>query len=172
MSILNSKIMKNLIILLFVSVLMLLVNTKRAFAQIKLKEIEIYGTTDKTAVTEKVTESFSKIFKEASAPSWYVVNKRIVVNFILNDQRNKAVFEKNGMLVYHLVYGNEQQMPSDVRKIVKSKYFDYKINSTINVTTEGRSVWIVNISDPKEIMVLRIEDGTMDIRDRFANSEG
>ncbi|MET3114730.1 hypothetical protein AAKU52_002467 [Pedobacter sp. CG_S7] len=162
--------MKKLIILLFAGAVMLFVETKSASAQIKLAEIEIFGTTNKTAISEKVTKSFNQIFKDAESPKWYVSNKQIIVNFILNDQRNKAVFEKNGRLVYNLVFGVEGQMPAEVRKVVKSKYFDYKINSTVKVNTEGRSIWIVNISDPKEIMVLRVEDGTMDVMDKFVNS--
>jgi hypothetical protein len=164
--------MKNLSIFLVVGGLMSFAGIGNAIAQIKLPEVEIYGTTDKAEVSEKVTKSFNHLFKDASTPVWYTYNKRIIVNFILNDQRNKAVFEKNGRLVYHLIFGTEKQMPADVRTTVKSKYFDYAINSTVNVNTEGRSIWIVNISDPKEIMVLRIEDGVMDVRDRFPNSAG
>jgi hypothetical protein len=111
---------------MFLSGLMTLVDMKKSSAQIKLEEIEIYGTANKAAISDKVTKSFSRVFKDATAPIWFVVNKRIIVNFILNDQRNKAVFQKNGLLVYHLVYGNEQQMPADIRTIVKSKYFDHK----------------------------------------------
>ena len=157
--------------LLILSGLLSLTGINESKAQIKLEEIEIHGKADKAAISEKVTKSFNRMFKDASESSWYIVNKQIIVNFILNDQRNKAVFEKNGLLVYHLVYGTEQQMPAEVRNVVKSKYFDHKINSTINVNTEGRSVWIVNISDPKEIIVLKVEDGNMEVRDRFPNSE-
>jgi len=162
--------MKKLVILLLAGVVMLFVETKSASAQIKLEEIEIFGTTKKATISEKVTKSFDRFFKDAESPKWYMANKQIIVNFIMNDQRNKAVFEKNGRLIYHLVFGVEDQMPADVRKVVKSKYFDYKINSTVKVNTEGRSIWIVNISDPKEIMVLRVEDGTMDVMDKFVNS--
>jgi len=163
--------MKNLVILLFLSGLLSLAEIKESTAQIKLEEIEIYGTANKASISEKVTKSFDRVFKDATNATWYIVNKQIIVNFILHDQKNKAVFQKNGYLVYHLVYGTEQQMPTDVRKVVKSKYFDHKINSTINVKTGDRSVWIVNVSDPKEIIVLRIEDGTMEVKDKFPNSE-
>jgi hypothetical protein len=161
--------MKKLLCRLLMGASVVVMTVQTVSAQIKLKEIEIYGTANKAEISEKVTESFNKIFKEANTPQWYVVNKQIIVNFILNEQRNSAVFEKNGYLVYHLLYGTEKHMPINVRKVVKQTYFDHKINSTININSEGRSVWIVNISDPKEVIVLKIEDGSMEVRDRFPN---
>jgi len=163
--------MKNLVILIFLSGFISIAEIKECSAQIKLEQIEIYGSANKAAISEKVTKAFDRAFKDATDVTWYVVNKQIIVNFILNDQKNKAVFQKNGLLVYHLVYGTEKQMPEDVRRVVKSKYYDQKINSTINVKTEDRSVWIVNVSDPKEITVLKIENGTMEVKDKFPNSE-
>lgn len=163
--------MKNLVILLLLSGFMPLAEIEESKAQIKLEEIEIYGTANRAAISDKVTKSFNRVFKDATDATWHVVNKQIIVNFIFNEQKNKAVFQKNGLLVYHLVYGTEKQMPADVRRVVKSKYFDHKINSTINVKTEDRSVWIVNVSDPKEIIVLRIENGTMEVKEKFPNSE-
>ncbi len=164
--------MKNQMITFAIGILVTFSAIESSDAQIKLPEIEIYGIANKEAVSAKVTNSFSRIFKEAEAPKWYVINKRILVNFILNNQRNKAVFEKNGTLVYHLVYGNEEQMPTDVRKTVKSTYFDHDIKTTIKVNIDGRSIWFINIGDSKEYIVLKVEDGNMEVKDKYRNISG
>lgn len=159
--------MKKLIIPLLVSGLLIGTAINNASAQIRLDEVTISGASNKAMVTEKVNKSFNRMFKEADQARWIEVNKRFIVNFIMDNQKNKAVFTKGGDLVYHLVYGTEKELPTDIRTTVRSKYFDYSITSTVNVKLEGRSIWIVNIEDAKKIMVIRIEDGTMDIVDNI-----
>lgn len=164
--------MKNLIIFLLISGLISFVEVKSASAQVKLEEVTVYGKSTKAVVSDKVSKSFDRLFKDAVAPQWYEVSKRIVVNFIMNDKKNKAVFTKSGSLVYHLTYGSEADLPTDVRSIVKSKYFDYEITSAVNVDIDGRSIWVVNIEDAKQIFVLRVEDGSMDVIDKLSKTMG
>lgn len=157
--------MKRLIIPLLVGGLFVCTSINKASAQINLEEVTISGATNKAMVTEKVSKSFSRMFKEADQAKWVEVNKRFIVNFIMDNQKNKAVFTKAGDLVYHLVYGTEKELPNDVRIAVKGKYVDYSITSTINVKQEGRSIWIVNVEDAKKIMVIRVEEGAMEVID-------
>ncbi len=83
----------------------------------------------------------------------------------MDNQRNKAAFTKKGRLVYHMIFGNEKQMPADIRTIVKSKYFDYAISSTLKVNIDDKSAWIINIEDANQFFVLRVVDGVMDVLD-------
>ncbi|HYK75875.1 MAG TPA: hypothetical protein VEV16_02775 [Daejeonella sp.] len=156
--------MKKLIIPLLLSGLILTTGgVKSASAQIRLKEVTVTGASSSMEISKKVSDSFSRLFKDVLAPQWLEVNKRFIVNFIQNDQKNKAVFTKVGTLVYHLIYGNEEQMPKSVRDLVKSRYYDYAITSAINVKAQENDVWIVNVEDATQIMVLRIEDGAMTV---------
>ena len=79
-----------------------------------------------------------------------------------NDQKNKALFQKNGYLIYHIVYGKETNMPDDIRKIVKTNYLDYNITSAINVKESGRNIWVVNVEDNKKFILVRVEDGELE----------
>jgi hypothetical protein len=163
---LKFKIMKKLIISLLFSGLIFTMGAEIAAAQIQLKEVVISGMPSKSVVTEKVSESFSHLFKGAVAPRWFVVDKGFLVKFILNDQKNKAIFSKDGQLVYLLAFGNEKQMPADIRTIVKSKYFDYEITSTVKVNIDESTTWLVNVEDANQFIMLRIdENGIMDVAD-------
>jgi hypothetical protein len=64
-----------------------------------------------------------------------------------------------------MAFGNEKQMPVDIRTIVKSKYFDFAINSTVKVSYQEKSAWIVNVEDTEQFFVLRVVDGVMDVLD-------
>ncbi|MNT84537.1 hypothetical protein D3C72_2245610 [compost metagenome] len=68
-------------------------------------------------------------------------------------------------MVYHLVYANENEMPTDIRSIVKSKYYDYAIISTIMVNQDGRNIWVINVEDKAKILVLRVEGSEMSVID-------
>jgi len=162
--------MKKLIIPFLLSGLLLAIGVNSAFAQIQLKEVTISSEPTKAIVSQKVSESFASLFKGAEAPKWFVADKNYVVDFILNNQVNKAEFTKNGHLVYHMAFGNEKQMPTDIRTIVKSKYFDFSINSTVKITYLEKSAWIVNIEDAEHFLVVRVVDGVMDVIEKIAKA--
>ncbi|HTD41018.1 MAG TPA: hypothetical protein VK671_10390 [Mucilaginibacter sp.] len=163
--------MKKLIIPFLLSGLVLALGVNSASAQIQLREVSISSEPTKAAVTKKVSDSFNSLFKDAKAPKWFEADKNYVVDFILNNQVNKAEFTKKGRLVYHMAFGNEKQMPADIRTIVKSKYFDFAINSTVKINYEEKSAWIVNIEDDKQFLVLRVVDGVMDVLDKIEKNE-
>ena len=162
--------MKKLIIPFLLSGLLLAIGVNSASAQIQLKEVTISSEPTKAIVSQKVSESFASLFKGAEAPKWFVADKNYVVDFILNNQVNKAEFTKNGRLVYHMAFGNEKQMPTDIRTIVKSKYFDFSINSTVKKTYLEKSAWIVNIEDAEHFLVVRVVDGVMDVVEKIAKA--
>jgi hypothetical protein len=157
--------MKKLIIPFLLSGLILTIGVKTASAQIQLKEVTISSAPTKATVSKQVSDSFASLFKGAEEPKWFEADKNYVVDFILNNQVNKAEFTRKGHLVYHMAFGNEKQMPVDIRTIVKSKYFDFAINSTVKVSYQEKSAWIVNVEDTEQFFVLRVVDGVMDVLD-------
>ncbi|MDB5023322.1 MAG: hypothetical protein JWP78_1077 [Mucilaginibacter sp.] len=92
--------MKKLIIAFLLCGLIFIAGTKTASGQVQLKEIVISGTSGKTVITEKVSDSFGQLFKGAVAPEWVQANKNFIVNFILNNQKNKAEFTSGGRLLF------------------------------------------------------------------------
>lgn len=163
--------MKKLLIPCLLIGLILTIGASRVSAQIKLKEITISGGATKAIVSEKVSKSFATLFKSAQEPKWFKSDKDYVVDFIMNNQKNKAEFTKNGILVYHMAWGNEKQMPADIRTIVKSKYFDYSIVSTLEINYQDQKAWIVNVEDAGHYLVLRVLDGTMDVWDKMGKAD-
>ncbi|MBV8388453.1 MAG: hypothetical protein JO080_01500 [Mucilaginibacter sp.] len=163
--------MKKLIIPFLLTGLVLTIGVNSASAQVQLKEVTISGAPTKAMVSQQVAESFASLFKDAEEPQWYKADQNYVVDFIMNNQVNKAEFTKNGRLVYHMAFGNEKQMPTDIRTMVKSKYFDFSINSTVQINYEDKNAWIVNVEDAKQFLVLRVVDGVMDVLDKIEKSE-
>ncbi len=113
-------------------------------------------------VNNAVSKSFQSTFKDATKTQWYKVDRDYLASFMANDQKNHALFTKKGYLIYHITYGQEKNMPDDIRKIVKTSYLDYNITSAINVKEAGRDIWVVNLETDKKLILARVEDGELE----------
>ena len=124
----------------------------------ELPPITISAATPTTIVTEKVNKMFNQHFKDATTLRWYELEKKLLVKFIMNNQENRALFTRTGELVYHISFGTEAHLPADVRKAIKSTYYDQKITRVYKVSQDDRTVWIASMEDDKNYIMARVED--------------
>jgi hypothetical protein len=94
-------------------------------------------------------------------PQWFKMNKNYLVSFIMGDTKNNALFKKNGKMVYHISYGNEGNLPEDVKKQVHNAYEEYNITRAVNVKGGSRDIWVVNLEGMKRWVIVSIEDGEL-----------
>jgi hypothetical protein len=141
--------------------LFLLLLTNKVFSQDE-KTLPPVTVTTTTNISNAVTKSFDASFKDASNAQWYKLNRKYLVDFMSNDQKNKALFQQNGAIIYHLTYGVEKNLPDDVRKLVKSNYVEYDILNAINVQQDKRNIWVINVQNDKKLVVIRVEEGQME----------
>jgi len=113
-------------------------------------------------VPEKVWKSFQNYYSNAQNTEWYQLNKKFLVKYMTEDKKNQAVFGKRGRLVYNISYGYENSLPEEIRKQVKSNYYDYNITAAIKVTQQKRTIWVVNVEDAKKMIQVKLEDGEME----------
>ena len=124
----------------------------------ELPPITITATATKVSINAKINSAFEQFFKNASHITWYEIDKKFLVKFIQNDQLNRALFTKNGQLIYHISYGFETHLPSEVRHLVKSKYYDQSIVRVLKVDQDKRSIWVISLEDAKDHIMVRVED--------------
>lgn len=130
---------------------------------IPIKTLPGITVTAKTKrIPEKVWHSFMKYFGEGEDPRWYQLNKDYLVKFMLDEEQNNALFTKRGHLIYNIAYGYENSLPSELRKQVKSSYFDYNITRAVKVSEADRLIWVINLEDAKELILVRLENGEME----------
>jgi hypothetical protein len=130
-----------------------------ARSQQNLPPVTVSATTN---VEKAVTASFEQKFPDALDAQWYRMSKKYFVRFMMTDQQNSALLKKNGQLVYHISYGFEKDLPSDVRMIVRTHYPDFSISKAITVEEQDRKIWVVNLQDKKKLILVRIEDGELE----------
>jgi len=134
-----------------------------SFAQsnyIALSPIAISGVNLK--VSEKIQTEFYKSFTNAENVKWYEQDKKILATFSMNEMGHRTLLNKKGGVIYHISYGSEKNLPAEVRKIVKSTYFDYKITMAVKVEEDNRTIWVVDMEDDKTLITVRVEDNEME----------
>ena len=53
-------------------------------------------------------------------------------------------------------------MPVDIRKLVKSVYYDYSIDMTMQVKQNKRMIWLILLEDSNKFLTVRIESDEME----------
>jgi hypothetical protein len=132
-----------------------------------LPAVTIEASTPIGAVNTKIGNSFNEDFKDAVGVTWYKLNKNYLVTFISGNMKNDALYRKNGVMVYNVGYGKEENLPKDVRAIVKSQYYGYSIVGILKVNQDEREVWIVNMEDDKKLIITSVEDGVMNVMHNY-----
>lgn len=123
-----------------------------------LPPVTVTSKTTTALVNSKVVKAFKGAFKDAENPQWFKLNKDFLVNFIMNQQQNSALFRKNGFIVYHLSFGGEKNLPRNVRRIIKPNYYDYSITKVVKVNEADRNIWVINLEGPKNFVIVRVEN--------------
>lgn len=137
----------------------------------ELPPVTITASTPSTSVNDKVSKSFNRLYKDATNASWYPIEKKFFVKFILKEQENAALFNKGGRLIYHISYGGEKHLPAEVRHLVKTNYYDQNIKRVYNVEQGDRNIWVVSLEDNKEYVMVRIENNELEETQRFKVSK-
>lgn len=121
----------------------------------------------KSNVNKTVTDAFEKNFKDAINAQWYRMDKDFLVTFITGDMKNNALFKKNGKLIYHISFGQENNLPADIKKQVQEAYAEYNITRAVNVKFNNRNLWVVNLEGLKKYITVRVEDGELQEVENF-----
>jgi hypothetical protein len=154
---------------------MWLLNINQSISQLSLnKQHDTYSASSVTnssiaalnlntvATSIKVERSFISYFGEAAENNCSIAGKYFLNCFNVNGLLTYAWFTKNGKLINVTTYGTEKDLPADVRKIIKSEYYDYKIATAIDVKENNRDIWVVQLDNASEQLTVKVEDGEME----------
>ena len=137
-------------------------------AIVTLPEIRV---TSIATVNMDVSNAFRRTFPSAQQLQWYKYDKDYIAKFILKDMDHNALFRKNGVMIYDISYGYENNMPGDVKEIVQKAYDNYKIIRSINVKAQGRDIWMVKMEGMKKYLMVRVEDKEVEEVEEFNKAE-
>ena len=70
-----------------------------------------------------------------------------------------AVYLKGGYQIYHIGYGFENNLPSKVKSLAKSRCSNYTITRSFIIDQDNRNLGIVSLESPKKMIRAAIENG-------------
>lgn len=110
-------------------------------------------------VYQNIQEEFQRRFPNADNVNWSKAEKNFLAVFNTGSNTRRALFTPKGRLVYSIVYGNEKDLPTDIRKMVKRMYVEFEITAAVKVEQDNRLIWIINLHDADYLVSVRVENG-------------
>ena len=132
--------------------------------------VELSGTSEASVnsisastVSAKAVKDLQKTFKNAASTLWYPNGSGFTARFNENGKRTSVDYDKKGHWKSTVAYYGEDKMSKDLRKQIKSVYYDFKINQVIEIQTPEGNGFIVQIEDEVSFLNIRVLDGAMDV---------
>jgi hypothetical protein len=100
--------------------------------------------------------------------------------FILDDINYRVDYDKKGIWLHTIRTYNENKLPSDVRHLVKSSYYDYNIIVVQEIEIPWEPfmdfptdlfTYIVHLEGKTKLINLRVSNGEMDEWEKFDKSK-
>ncbi len=131
------------------------------------------SATGKTAsladINTKALNNFRKAYKEATSVKWVKTKHLITAEFVANGIKTVVYYDAKGHWQGSLKNYKEEKFNSKVRGIVKSSYYDYKINYVQEIETVDtpEPTYLAYIEDDVNFKVIRIGADVMDVYQQF-----
>jgi hypothetical protein len=117
----------------------------------------------KTSVNLKALKDFSKSFHEVSNEKWFKVPGGVIANFLTKGIDFRIKYDEKGKWLYNLLTYPEDNLPSDVRSLIRSRYYHYQIEYCNEYQLSNSAVYIVKMNDDKSIKTIKIADGEIEV---------
>lgn len=116
----------------------------------------------------KAEEDFLRSNKQAKNVRWYDGEKGFFVYYTKDGNRGRSFYNKKGNFIYNVLTYQEQFLPFKIKKWIKSVYYmDYKITHVNEIRQDGKTVFLVQITDDKVWKKLRIVDDELEVINEY-----
>lgn len=110
-------------------------------------------------VTLTVLQVFKRDFADAKDVEWSLVGNNYQARFIQNDRKTRILFDPKGHILYSISYGTLKSLPADIRKTVRSIYYDYDIMYVAEVHSYSKTAWFLSLEDETSLVTVKVIDG-------------
>lgn len=94
---------------------------------------------------------------------WQQLNENTLGTFSRGASTTNLLFNKFGKLVYSIDFITENELGSEVKRLMKENYWNYDVTTAARLAEAGRTVYVVKLEGKKDYVTVAIEDG--DIRE-------
>ncbi len=160
--------MKKLFFILATSILVLIItkgaNAQTRFASTNNNMISNSSKPDNTTgvsaikwnINTRALRKFYKDFPGITDDVWIKDKDGYVVRFTSNGIQNWAFLTNHGYCYTRMRYYTEKELPTDVRHVVKTAYYDFSIASIKEIVCNNSIVYLVTIEDKTNWKVIQV----------------
>ena len=114
-----------------------------------------------------VLRSFYKTYGEIPGTKWFKSANGFGVTF-KDNRMNKTIYYKlNGLVDTEILYYFEDQLPRQVRHLVKSHFYDYTITHVTEVHKNDATAFYVKVEDASTIKTLKIVEEEWEVTENL-----
>ena len=122
-------------------------------------------------INAKALKNFSKSYQKQSDASWFAISDGFVAIFTADGVKTKAYYDSKGRPVGDVRTYQEDKLPTEIRHLVKSTYYDFNIFLVNEVTVDNAKVYLIKIEDKTSFKTIRVQDGEMTETEAFIKSK-
>ncbi len=125
---------------------------------------------DLSAISKKAIKNFKVAFGKTEAVTWHQLSNGFTAHFMVNNILNRSYYDKKGNWLYSMQCYDEKKLPADVRKIVKSTYYDYSIFGVQEIRVDDKIIYLVHLKDEAGFKTIRVCEGEMQELESLKNN--
>ncbi len=114
---------------------------------------------------------FMSAYGESLNADWNLTRFGYRAEFKKEEIKYLVDYNKGGFWISTIRFYSEKQMPRDIRRIVKSVYFDYEIELVSEVNYGKHVVYHINIQDETSLKKLIVMDGEMTVEAEYTRAD-
>ena len=134
--------------------------------------LPVFINGDKTVhINTRALKDFTANFKKADKVDWLEVKDGYVARFEINGMKTKAYYDQKGRWSATVYTYDQFKLPQDVRRMVRSNYFDFDIYLVNEVNLGNKIIYLVKIQDQQTLKTIRVTDGEMDVYEDFQKEQ-
>ena len=122
------------------------------------------------SIHTKAVKDFTKTYKNAGDARWFVISDGFLAEFKQGGIKTKVFYDRKGRGVGSIREYLEDQLPRNIRHIVKSQYYDYNIYYVQEVSVSDKIAYLVKIEDKTSLKTIRVLNGEMTEIEAFKKS--
>jgi hypothetical protein len=124
---------------------------------IRLNEININAARD-----------FKRKFKNATNITWTKSTNLTSVYFNQDDIRMRSTYNAKGDWEYTIRYYDEYKLPSEIRHLVRSTYYDMPIIMVTEFKRVDQITYFIRLENQKTLLTVMIREGEMTIFEQLS----
>jgi len=159
---------------------LIITNTIGAQTSIKAKRItlpaEKISSPPDSAVWNEINanaiRNFTRDYKSVSNAKWFISSNGLsVAYFVREDITNWVFYNKKGDFEHSIRAYQEEKLPTGLRRLIKSTYYDFNIYYVTEINTNSKTAYHVKIADKTSWKTVKVADGEMEVTEEYIKAE-